>query len=89
MEKPALGFRTEGTGKRVKIIKRVPSAESAHHSRWFCKECLGTPGGVGLGDFVSSETENQERKKNHLQKIRRLSWGPNLSGMHFQVSALK
>lgn len=45
------------------------------HSGWFCKEGLETPGGGGLGDFVSSETENQERKKNHLQKIRRLSWG--------------
>lgn len=41
--------------------------------------------GCGLGGFASSETENQEGKKNHLGWSRRIYWDSSLSGTHFQV----
>lgn len=77
-------------------FRRSEAGEDNHKGSPCCECPSFTPGaslkndwglqeGGGLGGFASPEMENQERKKNRLKKIRKIFWGPSLSGMHFQV----
>lgn len=63
----SFGFHDAGHREAGEDNQKGLESESTHHSLQVVLQRMpGDSGRGGLGDFVSSETENQERKKNHL-----------------------